>query len=72
MWSQSERGITKEVKTLKEKIAIKVLREAIMVRIPIDNLEPRTMELTVDERKKLRVFASKIKKAPDYVWVYVG
>jgi len=57
---------------MKEKIAIKILREAIMVKIPIDQLDPHPMELTVEEREKLRVFASKIKKAPEYVWVYVG
>jgi len=57
---------------MKEKIAIKVLREAIMVKIPIDQLEPNCIELTKDERKSLRVFASKIKKAPNHVWVYVG
>jgi len=57
---------------MKEKIAIKVMREAIMVKIPIDQLEPNCIELTIDERKNLRVLASKIKKAPSRVWVYVG
>jgi len=72
MWSQSERTVTEETKPMKEKIAIRVMSEAIMVKIPIDELEPRPLELTVDERKMLRVFASKIKKAPSHVWVYVG
>jgi len=72
MWSQPERTVTKEAKSLKEKIAIKVLREAIMVKIPIDQLEPNCIELTKEERKRLRVFTSKIKKMPNYVWVYVG
>lgn len=57
---------------MKEKIAIRVLREAIMVKISIDQLEPSCIELTKKEHKNLKIFASKIKKAPNYVWVYVG
>jgi len=65
-------GQIEEAKEMKEKIAIKVLREAIMVKIPIDQLDPHPIELTKEERQRLRIFASKIKIAPNYVWVYVG
>jgi len=49
-----------------------VTKHHIKVKIPIEHLEPRPIELTNKERQRLRVFTSKIKKAPDYVWVYAG
>ena len=49
-----------------------VTRNAIKVRLPIEQLDPKPLELTKDERTAIKIFASKIRRAPKYVWVYVG
>jgi len=70
MWPWYE-GQIEEAKKMTEDFVI-VTKRVIKVKIPIDQLEPKPIELTQDERASLRIFASKIKRVPSYVWVYAG